>query len=201
MKPCRSYRKRLAVWASGEVEPSEAAALRGHCAQCPACAAYIRELSLVCAEHRAAERAVPGAEFADSEVRFHQEWRARILAGQEPDDVRRPLAEPFWRSPRAWRWALVGGAAVLLGTATWIGWRGGQDGPPGGLVHQPETAPVSNLAVPMASPSPASVQSYRWAAARSPEAFEMLLARNARDSEPESVPIHAFSRRFPEVAD
>ncbi|MBL9138334.1 MAG: hypothetical protein JNK85_20865 [Verrucomicrobiales bacterium] len=198
MKACRSYRKRLAVWAGGEVDASEAAVLRNHCSQCSSCAAYFRELSAVAAEHRAAGHGGPMGESENWDENFHQEWKARILPGPGPASTSRrraPLARP---TLHPWRWAWIGGALMVMG---WFGWERWQVPSSGRRDSGSVAAVTAQLAAPIASASPASVRSYRWAAAQSPEAFETLLARNARESVPEQMPIRAFSRGFPDSAD
>jgi hypothetical protein len=86
MKPCRPFKKRIALWA---VEGQNDAAVEKHLAQCTACRAYADEIRVVCAEH--ANRAAQLPQH-DAPLRLHGKIRAALDATGRRWSWIRPVA-------------------------------------------------------------------------------------------------------------
>jgi hypothetical protein len=93
---CAEWEERVALWAGGDVEGSEAAGVEQHTADCAGC----REFAAGIAADLAALRADPITAADLAAV------RTRVLAEIE---ARR---RPWWRG--AWAWALAGAAAAVI---------------------------------------------------------------------------------------
>lgn len=196
MKPCRSYQPRLVLLASGDADAPETAALRRHCSQCPACAAYLEEISGLCDGLRQETAEVPLAD-----QRFHRSWMSRIA----PEDRAIPIRqseEGLLRSfNQAWSWVWTGGFAVVLGAVAWLAMEN-RRAPSGAVtIAVPTVARNDESDARLMASSTVSAQSYRAAVRHSNEAFEQLLARNAQEMASENQLIHAFRGRRLEIAE
>lgn len=198
MNPCPSYQQRLVLLASGVADRSEAALLRRHCDQCPECASYLRELSVVCDGLR--ERgSTSGESVADNG--FHQAWISRIARHREavpPPRFRGTLAG--WLGQAGAR-ALIGGVAVALVVGAWLAWENHRFSPGGATVGVSSAGASADLGTWSMDSSTVSARSYRLAANRSAEAFDQLLARNARAFPSDNGLVHAFRGRRLEIAE
>jgi predicted anti-sigma-YlaC factor YlaD len=171
MKPCARQRHSVALLASSSLDAAEAAAVRCHLEDCPACRAYFQELSAVCDSHAAAARVIASSD-------------------SEPMACARPVAGSVRQSSRSsherlwglrWRWA-VGAIATVMLIAYGVGfWRGSQvqlHSPANVVVQPPPTSPGAT-GIPESAPL---LMRYRLALSRSFEDFDGLLARDGMRS-------------------
>ncbi|MBC7187089.1 MAG: HEAT repeat domain-containing protein [Calditrichaeota bacterium] len=107
MKPCRKYRRQLALYASGDLSSEEEELLRLHVQACPACAAEMEEL------RRLVSRFQERSGLAIDQTLL-DECRAELwdrLRMQRLMEGRRQAWRPAWRS---WRPAVRIAAAICL---------------------------------------------------------------------------------------
>jgi hypothetical protein len=102
MKPCRPFKKRIAL---SILEGQNDAAIQDHLAQCAACRAYAEEIRVICAEH--AERATHLPE-EDAPLRLHGKIRAALDAP---------------RGRRNWFRPVAAGAVAVLTIGLYLHWR------------------------------------------------------------------------------
>jgi hypothetical protein len=109
MTSCRSFRDRVALWAGGDLHPSEASDLQRHLAACPDCGERLQEM----------QRAIGILGHADPEPTFVEQPRSlwpevsrRINASISAPHV------PIYRR----KWVLSTAAACLLVLVAWIAW-------------------------------------------------------------------------------
>ena len=164
MKPCRHHRKRLAVLALGELDPSQAQALRAHLSQCAGCRHYLAEISRVtetlttdAVAYRGDQPAIPG---------FHQ----RVLRALVHED--HGASSPDWRIWFNWRLgvgalgtALALMAAFLILTPRQLAVRKAQLGTRTPVAQGADLAPT--------------LSNYRLVAWHSLDQFDDLLTRQA----------------------
>jgi anti-sigma factor RsiW len=109
MNSCRYYKPRLALWAGGDLNPSEADALQSHLAICPTCGDRLQQLQ----QARAAlEQSDPEPTYLEQPRSLWPEVNRRITAALTVPRV------PVYRRKWVWRTA----AASLLLLVTWAVW-------------------------------------------------------------------------------
>jgi len=144
MKSCHYFQPRLALWAGGDLNPSETTALQSHLAICPACGDRLNQLQ----QSRAAlEHSDPEPTYMEQPRSLWPEVNRRITAALAAPRV------PVYRK----KWVLRTAAASLLLLMTWLVWPRGPIAPgkpdPRGAAHP------GLLEVPAESENPPQSQS------------------------------------------
>ncbi len=126
MKTCRFFQPRLALWAGGDLNPSEAAALQSHLAICPACGDYLARMQQAVTT---LERADPEPTYLEQPRSLWPEVSRKIAAAAAMPTI------PLYRR----KWVLGVAASCLLILVSWVAWPRGPAGParldPRGATH------------------------------------------------------------------
>jgi anti-sigma factor RsiW len=116
MKSCHYFKPRLALWAGGDLNPSEAADVQSHLAICPECGDRLQQLQ----QSRAAlEHSDPEPTYLEQPRSLWPEVNRRITAALAVPHV------PMYRK----RWVWQTAAAFLVVLMTWLVWPRGPVGP------------------------------------------------------------------------
>lgn len=126
MNTCRYFQPRLALWAGGDLNPSEAAALQSHLAICPTCGDYLARMQQAV---MTLERADPEPTYLEQPRSLWPEVSRKIAAAAAIPHV------PIYRR----KWVLGVAVSCLLVFVSWIVWPREPAGParldPRGATH------------------------------------------------------------------
>jgi hypothetical protein len=186
MKPCRNFRKSIALLAADALAHGEASAIRQHLAQCPACREYFRAMQAVCADHRQA-----GLSFTEShplpEPHLLLRVSEQLVPGEKPSASIRPTHPAwFWLPRLAWPLAIFAIAAIF--------WR--QIDPK--KATEPNPTPLPTIAAEHNDPT-STHMAYRLALNHSFEQLDRALAKSADETAP--PPAQSLYRSRLELAD
>ena len=191
MNPCPQHQQNLALLTAGVLEDAGRGPLQTHVANCPGCQVYLREITHVCRDHSAMVERLP---LVEPSFDFHRRLTQRIEMSEATSEREAGSRFIAWLITWRWRIALPAGAALLVVLAN-------RQPPPIEVVVKnpvPALPPVSKMAK---TDSPSTLQTYRLAASKSPEALDELLAREAARSSRSSVRVTAMTRDLEALTD
>ncbi|HMJ67124.1 MAG TPA: hypothetical protein VK615_17400 [Candidatus Binatia bacterium] len=170
MKPCRAFKKRIALAiVGGDNDPG----LTEHLADCAACRVYADEMRAISAEHIERANQLPKAE---APLRLRTGFANTLRERQQ-----RPLT-------LHWRWITAGAAATALAILVYLHSSPSKTAPKTTTVSKsPE---IETAAAAIREPSYAA---YHRRLSRSPEELEVALSRYEPIAGPSSEPFTALS--------